>query len=105
MNFGARLLVYSVACLVVLHLQQARSADRFAGIDPYIRAALTRWQIPGLAIAVVKDGEMVLARGYGVCELGTDRKVSADTVFTIASCSKSFTAACVGMLVDEGKLR
>jgi CubicO group peptidase (beta-lactamase class C family) len=80
-------------------------ADRFAGMDPYIHAALEKWQVPGLAIAVVKGGEIVLARGYGVCEIGTDRKVSADTAFTLASSAKSFTAAALGMLVEEGKLR
>ena len=70
--------------------------DRFAGMDAYIRAAMEKWEVPGLAIAVVKDGEMVLARGYGVCEIGKDRKVTADTAFTIASCAKSFMAACRG---------
>ena len=62
-------------------------------MDPYIRQALEKWEVPGLAIAVVKDGETVLSRGYGVCEVGTDRKVTAETRFTIASCAKSFTAA------------
>jgi CubicO group peptidase (beta-lactamase class C family) len=65
---------------------------------------MEKWQVPGLAIAVVKDGEVVLARGYGVCQLGDDRPVTKDTVFSIASCTKSFTSACIGMLVDEGKL-
>src|SRR6185295_18518376 len=78
---------------------------RFAGMDEYIRAAMDTWEVPGLAVAVVKDGLTVLARGYGICERGTDRQVSADTVFTIASCDKSFTAACLGMLVDDGKLQ
>src|SRR5262245_22920996 len=74
-------------------------------MDPYVRKAMEKWQVPGLAIAVVKDGEVVLARGYGVCERGKDRKVTPDTVFPIASCAKSFTAACVALLVEEGKLR
>ena len=63
------------------------------------------WEVPGLALAVVKDGEIVLVRGYGVGEIGGDRQVNADTVFTIASCTKAFTAAAVGLLVEEGKLR
>ena len=83
----------------------ARVGDRFAGMDPYIRAAMEKWEVPGLAIAVVKDGETVLARGYGVCELGKDRQVTKDTPFPIASCAKSFLAASVGMLVEEGRLR
>src|SRR5262249_9748523 len=79
--------------------------DPFAGMDPYVRAALEKWEVPGLAIAVVKDGEIVLARGYGVGEVGKDRKVSADTAFPTGSCAKSFVAAAVGILVEEGKLR
>ena len=83
----------------------ARADDPFTGMDPYIRAALEKWQVPGLTIAVVKDGEIVLARGYGLCETGTDKQVTADTAFNLASCEKSFVAACVGRLVDDGKLR
>ena len=83
----------------------SRDGDRFSGMDTYIRAAMGKWEVPGLAIAVVKDGEVVLARGYGVCELGKDRRVTADTAFPLASCSKSFLAAAVGLLVEEGKLR
>ena len=83
----------------------SRDGDRFSGMDTYIRAAMGKWEVPGLAIAVVKDDEVVLARGYGVCELGKDRRVTADTAFPLASCSKSFLAAAVGLLVAEGKLR
>src|SRR6266851_1020208 len=100
----ARFLGYGVACLLLLGPRPTRAADHFAGIDPYIREAMQKWEVPGLAIAVVKDGELVLARGYGVSELGKDRKVTKDTVFPIASCTKSFTAACAAMLVEEGKL-
>lgn len=82
----------------------ARADDRFDGMDSYIQEAMQQWQVPGLAIAIVKDGQTVLARGYGVCELGTERLVTKDSIFTIASCTKSFTAACIGLLVDEGKL-
>ncbi len=103
-GFVARFLAYGVACWLLFGPGAARGADRFAGMDPYIREAMQKWEIPGLAIAVVKDGELVLARGYGICELGKDRKVTKDTVFPIASCTKSFTAACVAMLVEEGKL-
>jgi CubicO group peptidase (beta-lactamase class C family) len=79
--------------------------ERFAGFDAYVTAAMQKWEVPGLAIAVVKDGQVVLARGYGVRELGKGQKVTPDTVFTIASCTKSFVSACVGLLVEEGKLR
>jgi CubicO group peptidase (beta-lactamase class C family) len=99
-----RIFLYVAVCWMI-GAPSARAGDPFAGMDPYIGAALEKWQVPGLAIAVVKDGEVVLARGYGLCEIGTDRKVTADTAFNVASCEKSFVAACVGQLVEEEKLR
>ncbi len=99
-----RIVLCVAACAMLIDATVARAGDPFEGMDPYINAALKRWQVPGLAIAVVKDGEIVLARGYGLCEIGTVRNVTADTCFDIASCEKSFVAACVAMLVEEGKL-
>ncbi len=80
------------------------SADRFDGIDQYVQSALKTWDVPGLAIAVVRNDKVVLARGYGVSQLGTDRVVNADTLFHLASCEKSFVATAVGLLVEEGKV-
>jgi CubicO group peptidase (beta-lactamase class C family) len=95
----------SLALLICASLSSdSRAQERFAGLDAYIGEAMEKWQVPGLAIAVVKDGEIVLARGYGARHLGRDTPVTEDTVFPIASCTKTFTAACIAMLVDEGKL-
>jgi CubicO group peptidase (beta-lactamase class C family) len=74
------------------------------GLDAYIEGALGDWEIPGLAIAVVKDGETVWARGFGVRDLRTGEPVDESTVFAIGSASKAFTAAAVGMMVQEGLL-
>ena len=93
------------ALLLSIASGTALADDRAAGMDDYIREAIKRWDVPGLAIAVVKDGEVVVARGFGVAEPGTDRAVTADTVLPIASCTKSFNAACIAMLVDEGKVQ
>jgi len=73
-------------------------------LDTYIHKVMKRWQVPGLAIAVVKDGKVVLSKGYGVRELGKPGKVDANTLFTIGSNSKAFTAAALGTLVSAGKL-
>lgn len=73
-------------------------------LDSYVQKIMMDWKVPGLAVAVVKDGKLVLARGYGVRELGKSGKVDADTLFTIASNSKAFTAAALGTLVSQGKL-
>jgi CubicO group peptidase (beta-lactamase class C family) len=85
--------------LAVLLAAQAQS------FDPYVEQALKDWGCPGVAIAVVKDGKVVAAKGYGVRELGTPEKVDENTIFDIASLSKSFTAAAAATLVDEGKMR
>ena len=76
-----------------------------AGLNAYVRKAMAEWQVPGLAVAIVKDGKLVVARGYGVRELGKPGKVNADTLFTIGSNSKQFTVAALGTLVSAGKLR
>lgn len=98
------LLWYAVFVTAVPIAQQATGQTRFDGTDDYVRKAMSHWEVPGLAIAVVKDGEVVLQRAYGVCEIGRERAVTVDTLFDIASCTKSFTAASIGLLVDEGKL-
>ncbi|MHB8425949.1 MAG: serine hydrolase domain-containing protein, partial [Gammaproteobacteria bacterium] len=75
-----------------------------AGLNAYVHKAMAQWQVPGLAVAIVKDGKLVFARGYGVRELGKPGKVNADTLFTIGSVSKQFTVAALGTLVSAGKL-
>ena len=72
--------------------------------DGYVEAVRTRFEVPGVAVAIVKDGQVVLERGYGVREMGRPEPVEADTLFAIASNSKAFTAASLSMLADDGKL-
>ena len=72
-------------------------------LDAYVHQTMQQWQVPGMAVAVVKDGKVVLTRGYGVRELGKPDQVDADTLFDIGSNSKSFTAAALGTLVAAGK--
>lgn len=74
------------------------------GFDAYVERALRDWEVPGAAVAVVRGDSVIFARGYGVRELGKPDRVDENTVFAIASITKSFTAATVGMLVDEGKV-
>ena len=72
--------------------------------DAYMADTLKTFKVPGIAVAIVKDGKVVLARGYGVRELGKPDRVDADTLFAIASNTKAFTAAALQMLADQGKL-
>ncbi|MFQ6113550.1 MAG: serine hydrolase [bacterium] len=73
-------------------------------LDTYIEESRREWEIPGVAVAIVKDDSIIFARGYGVRELGKKEKVDAHTIFAVASNTKAFTAALLGMLVEEGKI-
>jgi CubicO group peptidase (beta-lactamase class C family) len=73
-------------------------------IDAYIQQGLKDWDIPGLAIVVVKDGEVVLMKGYGVSDIKTQKPVNEHTLFMIASNTKLFTGTALALLEARGKL-
>jgi CubicO group peptidase (beta-lactamase class C family) len=97
--FGQLLLV---AVIAQVALAQNGSLN---GFDDYVNKALKEWEVPGVAIAIVKGDQVVLAKGYGVRKLGEAAPVDERTLFAIGSSSKAFTAAAVAMLVDEGKVK
>jgi CubicO group peptidase (beta-lactamase class C family) len=97
--FAASLALTSVA------LAQRPAADPARELDAYTAQAVKDWGAVGLAIAVVKDGRVVFEKGYGVRELGKPDLVDTTTLFAIGSTTKAMTAAAIGMLVDEGKVR
>ena len=72
--------------------------------DAYVASVLEVFRVPGASVAIVKDGRVVLARGYGLRRLGEPARVDARTLFGIASNTKAFTATALGILVEEGKL-
>ena len=74
-------------------------------LEQDVTRTMKAFDVPGIAIAVVKDGQVIAARGFGVRKLGEPAKVDGKTLFEIASNSKAFTAAALAMLVDEGKLK
>ncbi len=80
------------------------SSPPLQGLDAYVQRVMRDWQVPGLAVAVVSNGEVVIARGYGVRELGKPGRVDANTLFDIGSNTKAFTVAALGTLVSSGKL-
>lgn len=69
-----------------------------------VERTLKTFDVPGIAIAIVKDGKVIAARGFGMRKLGDPAPVDGKTLFEVASNSKAFTAATLSMLVDEGKL-
>jgi CubicO group peptidase (beta-lactamase class C family) len=97
---------FLLAPSVVVAQSSATSMDMKAKeLDAYVAKAVKDWNVAGLAIAVVKDGRVVFSKGYGVRELGKPERVDTSTLFAIASTTKAMTAASIGMLVDEGKLK
>ncbi len=99
--------IYLMTVLAVLFLVpiSAEAQDPISDLDTYIRQVMQDWEAPGIAVAVVKDDRIVYLKGFGVREIGGDVPVDEHTVFSIASTSKAFTAAALGMLVDDGRLR
>jgi len=83
----------------------AQSVDeKLKEIDAYAEKTRADWNIPGMAIAIVKDDKVVFAKGYGVRKLNKPEKVDENTLFAIASNSKAFTTVSLAILVDEKKL-
>jgi len=99
-----RLITFLFLVLAALLPAYAQEAP-LNGFDDYVNKALREWEVPGLAIAIVKDDRIVLAKGYGLRKLGDPTPVNERTLFAIGSSSKAFTAAAIAMLVDEGKLK
>ena len=82
----------------------ATAAGRLGELDAWVDDARAAWDVPGVAVAVVAGGEVVLARGYGRRDVGRDLPMTADTLLPIGSATKAFTTFVLGTLVDEGKL-
>jgi CubicO group peptidase (beta-lactamase class C family) len=93
----------TLALFLWLPVSQAQSVlpDNF---ETFIEEGLAQWDIPGIAIGIVKDGEVVYTNGFGVRKLGEPEPVNENTQFGIASVSKHMTASSLAILVDEGKL-
>ena len=94
-------LIYLTAGSLQVATAQAITSPQ---IDALVQRTLTTFDVPGIAVAVVKDGKVIHAKGYGVRSLKTKEKVDENTAFGIASNSKAFTSAAIGILMDEGKL-
>jgi len=75
-----------------------------ADLDAYVAASMKTFEVPGIAVAIVKDGKVVVAKGYGVRKMGDPTAVDEFTMFAIGSNTKAFTTAALATLVDAGKL-
>jgi CubicO group peptidase (beta-lactamase class C family) len=112
MNKLKRLSVISFVSFIILvavHLQSFSSQAVRAVFDPKATDALVAEKLEageliGLSLAVMQDGRIVLARGYGKRSLGSEQPVTEETMFAIGSVTKQFTSACIMLLAEEGKL-
>jgi CubicO group peptidase (beta-lactamase class C family) len=98
-----RVLAFFLAVLF-LALSAAGQSGPPADLDDYTARAMKTFEVPGMAIAIVKDGKVVLLKGYGVRKLGEATPVDENTLFGIGSNTKAFTAAALATLVDQGKI-
>ena len=87
-----------------VHLQNVQAQVVPKDLDAYVASVLKEFEVPGIALAIVKDGKVIVAKGYGVRKMGETAKVDDQTLFGIASNTKAFTATALGLLVEEGKL-
>jgi len=100
----ARVVVMALMMAAPVAAQPARAAADLRGFDEWVKATMAEWHVPGLAVGAVRDGQVVLARGYGYRDVESGLPVTERTVMGIGSNSKSFTAVLMGMMVDEKKL-
>jgi len=98
---------FPLVTLIVVSSALAQSSAPTApppDLDAYVASSMKAFDVPGMAVAIVKDGKILIAKGYGVRKLGDPTPVDEFTTFGIGSNTKAFTTAALATLVDEGKL-
>jgi CubicO group peptidase (beta-lactamase class C family) len=105
-TFLRRFAIVAVAVVLVsaAWAQTPVSTAPPADLDTYVASSMKTFDVPGMAVAIVKDGKIIVAKGYGVRKLGEPTPVDEFTMFGIGSNTKAFTTAALATLVDEGKL-
>ncbi|HEX9512433.1 MAG TPA: serine hydrolase [Puia sp.] len=98
-----RIVPFALLLLLIITTGQAQPMNATA-IDSLVARTLRTFEVPGIAVCIIKDGKVIHSKGYGVRSLDTRQPMDEQTLFGIASNSKAFTTAALGMLVDEGKL-
>lgn len=97
--------IFFVIIYTLIHLPlYSQTEKQINEFDQFVKKALKDWDIPGLAVVVVKNNKVIYKKGVGVKELGKPDLIDTQTVFACASTTKAMTATALGMLVDEGKL-
>jgi CubicO group peptidase (beta-lactamase class C family) len=100
---AAAILLTPIAASAQQKAAAAKGPDLKA-LDAWITRAMTEWKIPGVAVGIVKDGKVVVSKGYGYRNVEEKLPVTEKTIMAIGSNTKSFTVVLMGKLVDQGKL-
>lgn len=103
---GSDSIIRALALILVALLPRMASAQAIDSdtVDAIMEESLKAWQVPGAALAVVRNDEVIYLKGYGVRDLESRQPVNPDTLFPIASCTKAFTSTAIACLVDDGKM-
>ncbi len=95
--------ITTILILMICSIVNAQPVPK--DFDAYVEKVLKTFNVPGAAVAIVKDGKVVLVKGYGVKTIGTNDRVDSKTNFSIASNTKAFVGTSLGILVEEGKIK
>src|SRR5579863_7665048 len=98
------LLGFLIPLVATAVLAQTAASAPPPDLDTYVASSMKTFDVPGMSVAIVKDGKVLVAKGYGVRKLGEPTPVDEFTMFAIGSNTKAFTTAALATLVDEGKL-
>ncbi len=101
MNTKKHLLFFTILLFSTFSQAQEIAESK---VDELVSQTLKTFNVPGIAVGIVHEGKIVLAKGYGIANIETGEKVNSMTNFGIASNSKAFTTTAIAMLVDEGKM-
>jgi CubicO group peptidase (beta-lactamase class C family) len=98
---------YIVVLSVIINVfaANAQHGAKIDSLTKYIEDARIKWNIPAVAVGIIHNDSIILLKGYGEREIGTGKKVDENTLFAVASNTKSFTATAMGILVDDGKVK
>jgi CubicO group peptidase (beta-lactamase class C family) len=102
-KFRINICLFTILSIFLFSLENlhAEQEDFLPTLESYIEQVRQDWKVPGVAIAIVKDDQVVFAKGYGLTKLGDSKPVTEKTVFAIASCTKAFTSAALALLTEE----
>lgn len=106
-NIVQRIIVVTIFLMMPVYAFASEISEGLSSpeVDQVVRQVMEKFEIPGIAVGIIKDGKVIHAKGYGVRNIDKKGKVDAETLFSIASTGKSFTTAAIALLVDEGKMR